>query len=190
MNKRKWIAAGVFVFLVAIFLFFNWQYPYSFISVKKSIEFTPDIKMAEGVTMDLQSLHHFYAKNPAESEDLTANRTEYILDIFDEEGLSSKKTVKMDDRQMTDYLTFNQRARTLLLELAFREKYTKETKEYLKMAVENNIEIETALLKVKNDPTITRGRAESYLHEAYMMMQNQVDYYQSFYESYIRAGKN
>ncbi|RDI45587.1 hypothetical protein [Falsibacillus pallidus] len=189
MNKGKWTAAGITLFLLAFFLFLNWQYPYSFISVKKSIRFQPDPKVAEEYKTDFQSFRQHYYSNSVELASLTDNRTEFVLNAFDQKWLMSSEPVTMDSMKLNDILTEVQDARTLIMELAFRETYPQETKEYLKIALENSIEMESYLLMVKNNPSITRERSNSMFHQMHMMFQNELKMYESFYESYQQSYK-
>ncbi|WP_422122387.1 hypothetical protein DHX103_11310 [Planococcus sp. X10-3] len=159
-KKTKKIILSLAGTAVLFLLLMTWFYPYSAFGISKSYSFTPDPVVVDGYEEDLNEFKSSYEKDFAEMEaasavDLTIDRTQYVLPLFEQDWLLSKEPVSwsMDD---LDYLILEVRsARTTLLELSAAEDYAKEHRQNLVDSIESLLWLEEQIEEIKT------GKAES-----------------------------
>ncbi|WP_017382051.1 hypothetical protein [Paenisporosarcina sp. TG-14] len=159
-NKTKKIIislVGLFVFFILIM---TWFYPYSVFSIHKSYSFTPDPVVVDGYVKDLNEFKSSYEKDLEELRtdstiDLTTDRTQYLLPLFEQDWLLSKEPVKLSMDDLDNILLQVKNARKTLLKLLANEDYKKEQRRYLVDSIRNILSLEEEIVDIKT------GKAES-----------------------------
>lgn len=105
-------------------------YPYSFFSAQKTISYNSDDTVIQKYLNDLITFGKVNKENA--QDDLLKTRTTYVLQMYEQNWLTSEKAIKIHYRDLDTILTEVKNTRYLLLELAFLEGYSQEGKEYLK----------------------------------------------------------
>lgn len=159
-HKVKRIIISVIGLLVFSVLIMTWFYPYSFISVYKSYSFTSDPVVVDEYMMDLNKFKSSYERDldeqtPGNIYDLTIDSTQYLISLFEQDWLVSKKPVKMSIKDLDNILFAVKNARKALLRLIAKENYTQVQRQYLVDSIESLLSLEEEIINIKT------GRAES-----------------------------
>lgn len=153
-------AKKIFILLIIAFGLFvmggTWFYPYSSISIKKSISFNADNIVVKEYLKDLNEFKKNYNMNRQNKDDITTDRTQYILQMYEQNWLISERPVKMEYQDLDTILIEVKETRRNLMDLAFKENYSEFTKDYLKYTIENCLAIEESIMELKNSQTHSR----------------------------------
>ncbi|QDP41606.1 hypothetical protein [Radiobacillus deserti] len=159
-KRRKIIivVVGIWVFSVLIITL---VYPYSFVSVHKSYTFTPDPVVVEQYVNDLEEFKSSYKKDLDEltrpsNDDVTMDRTQFLLPLFAQDWLVSKQPVKMSVDDLETILFEVKNARNSLLELMAKKDYTQEQRQYLVDSIDHLLSLEEEIDRIKNGGFVSR----------------------------------
>ncbi len=150
----KRIIIGVVGLFIISFVIMTWFYPYSFVSVYKSYAFKPDPIVVDQYVNDLEEFKSSYQEDLDElttesNYDLTIDRTQYLLPLFEQDWLVSKVPVKMSIDDLGEILFEVKNARKILLELIANEDYTQEQRHYLVNSIESLLSLEEEIVDIK-----------------------------------------
>lgn len=140
--------------LVLFFTITTWFYPYSSLSLHRSISYSPDPYLVEGYTEKMNGLSKKYAEGSG--DDLTMDRLQYILQMYDQEWLLSEKAVVMTEEDLENVAFDVKEARNELIDLSFEEPYSADVKKQLRLSIENCLAIEESLEALKDTDFLNR----------------------------------
>ena len=83
-------------------------------------------------------------------KDLVNERTDYIIQLYEQNWLTSEKNVTIYHYDLDTMLNQVESTRYWLLELAFVDGYTQEAKEYLKLNIEQCMDLESKIIALQN----------------------------------------
>ena len=175
----------VFIYVGVLFLLgLNWFYHFSFISINKSISYNADNMVVKQYQKDLKDFKNSYNKvlNKAPKDNLTIQRTQYIIQMYDQPWLTSTKPTQMKYQELDTILFEVKEARRILTELAIQETYSKDAKGFLKLTLENCSLIEENLEEILDSKSHSRSNLNSQLHILHMSFMSNFDIFKSFYE--------
>lgn len=159
-NKTK----KIFISLIGLFIIFilvmTWFYPFSMFSIYKNYPFTPDPVVVDQYVRDLNEFKISYEKKLEESTaekyiDLTIDRTQYLLPLFEQDWLVSKEPVKISMDDLSSILFEVKNIRNSLFELLAKEDYPEEQRQYLVNSIKSILRLEEDIVDIKT------GKAES-----------------------------
>ncbi|MRH42589.1 hypothetical protein GH741_07815 [Aquibacillus halophilus] len=155
-NTVKKIVIGLVGLFVIVILIMTWFYPYSIFSISKSYSFTPDSVVADEYLKDLNEFKNTYEKDLEElttdrNIDLTTDRTQYLLPLYEQDWLVSTEPLKMSMEDLDEILFEVKNNRKILLELLGREDYTKEHRQYLINNLESLLSLEEEIIDIKTE---------------------------------------
>ncbi|WP_397538552.1 hypothetical protein [Rummeliibacillus pycnus] len=163
----------------------NWFYPYSFLSFNKSVTHDEGNSVVQQYLQDLSDFKSIYIIEP--ESDITTDRIQYILQMYEQKWLISKKPVNMKFNELDIILIKVRENREILLDLAFRENYSPMAKQYLKESIQFCFELEEKIQELKNsyfNSRITLKRQYRNLHGEFI---SSFDMFVSFYKAYKDA---
>ena len=133
---------------------------------------------------DLKDFKNSYNKvlNKAPKDNLTIQRTQYIIQMYDQPWLTSTKPIQMKYQELDTILFEVKEARRILTELAIQETYSKDAKGFLKLTLENCSLIEENLEEILDSKSHSRSNLNSQLHILHMSFMSNFDIFKSFYE--------
>lgn len=162
----------------------TWFYPYSSFSITKAISYNAGNIEVKEYRKDLNNFKKIYDNNRKSKDDLTIDRTQYILQMYEQEWLLNKGPVKMQYEDLDLILIDTKNARENLMDLVFREDYSIYTKDYLRFTIEHCLAIEESIQRLKNSKAHSRktlNRQYSNLQEDF---RSNFDNFVSFYMEY------
>lgn len=178
----------IFILLIIAFGLFviggTWFYPYSSFSIKKSISFNADNIVVKDYLKDLNDFKKIYNMNKQNKDDITNDRTQYILQMYEQNWLISKKPVRMEYQDLDTILIEVKETRRNLMDLAFKETYSEFTKSYLKYTIEDCLEIEESIMKLKTSQTHSRKTLNLQYRNLQNDFKSNLDIFVSFYREY------
>ncbi|MFC5591417.1 hypothetical protein ACFPRA_21250 [Sporosarcina soli] len=179
MKRKTMFQLGGGVILVIIL---SWVFPYAFFSVDKSVTYKPDAIFVEQYQQDLQS---FKTNEEIGSTDhLIFNRTAYIMDMFEQDWLLNENGTSMRKADLEEILVQVKNKREHLIELAFHETYSTETKEYLKDTLRHCLALEESIVELKNAKYSSRASLKRRYHNLHMSFVDTFDRYKYFYNEF------
>ncbi|QQZ09076.1 hypothetical protein [Heyndrickxia vini] len=182
-KKVIWVSSLIVFFIVLFLICINWYFPYSPISFTKSISYDADNIVVKAYKKELNDFKNIY--NSKKKNTLTDDRTQYVLPMFEQQWLVSGKPVKIKESdQLNTMLNEVKETKDILIELAFREKYSQETKEYLKMALVTCLSLENEIVELKNSKFHSRSTLNRQIRNLHMSFIRSFDMFTTFYKEY------
>jgi len=167
----------------------TWFYPYSPFSVKKSYAYHPDRVLYSGKSYEaiLSEFKESYQKDlnadiDNEYPNLTINRTQYVLPIFEQDWLMSKDSIPFDALKLDKMLLDVKQVREVLLELVVQVDYTSEEKGYLVNNIKTLLSLEDRITQLKNENYLSRWELKIQFHNLYEEFMRNFDLFVTFYE--------
>ncbi|MFC9542139.1 hypothetical protein ACFTQ7_20015 [Lysinibacillus sp. NPDC056959] len=167
----------------------TWFYPYSPFSVKKSYVYHPDKVLDDGKSYEaiLSEFKESYQKDlnadiDNENPNLTINRTQYVLPIFEQDWLMSKDSIPFEAMKLDKMLLDVKQVREVLLELVVKEDYTSEERDYLVKNIKTLLSLEDSITQLKNDKYLSRRELKIQFHNLYVEFIHNFDLFVTFYE--------
>ncbi|MEQ6353710.1 hypothetical protein ABNX05_03705 [Lysinibacillus sp. M3] len=167
----------------------TWFYPYSSFSVKKSYAYHPDRVLYSGKSYEaiLSEFKESYQKDlnadiDNEYPNLTINRTQYVLPIFEQDWLMSKDSIPFDAMKLDKMLLDVKQVREVLLELVVQVNYTSEERDYLVNNIKTLLSLEDNITQLKNDKYLSRQELKIQFHNLYVEYIHNFDLFVTFYE--------
>ncbi|MBO0589630.1 hypothetical protein [Sporosarcina sp. E16_8] len=166
-RKKSFVLVGVAVFFL---LFMTWLFPFSPISIYKSYTYKPvkvlyindksyeDIlnEFKESYEKELSKEFKNTRNTSHNSINLTIDRTQYILPIFEQDWLVSTKPVTIDKNKVDQMLRDVIQSRNTLLMLVAQENYTSEERVYLVDIINSILRLEEEIRYVKDGKYFSR----------------------------------
>ncbi|PAV28604.1 hypothetical protein CIL05_15005 [Virgibacillus profundi] len=186
-NTTKRIMTGFLVSIVIFILIMTWFYPYSFFSVHKSYSYTPDPVIVDGYINDLTEFKSSYEKaleglTTDKTIDLTIDRTQYVLPLFEQEWLISKDPVNMKKEDLSNILFEVKNTRNTLLNLVARGDYSSEQRQYLVDSIESLLLLEESIAEIKSGKAESRRTLKTQFHNVYGDFIGNFMMFEIFYE--------
>ncbi|KOP80243.1 hypothetical protein AMS59_02270 [Lysinibacillus sp. FJAT-14745] len=167
----------------------TWFYPYSPFSVKKSYEYHPGKVLYGGKSYEaiLNEFKESYNKDLKADLDnkypnLTINRTQYVLPIFEQDWLISKDSIPFDVMKLDRMLLDVKQVREVLLELVVQADYTSEERGYLVNNIETLLSLEDSITQLKNENYLSRRELKIQFHNLCEEFKHNFDLFVTFYE--------
>ncbi|WP_283152771.1 hypothetical protein [Guptibacillus hwajinpoensis] len=157
-RKTKLTILSLIGALVLFFAIITWFYPYSSLSLHRSISYSPDPYLVEDYTEKMNGLSKKYAEGSG--DDPTMDRLQYILQMYDQEWLMSEKAVVMTKEDLDNVAFDVKEARNVLIDLSFEETYSADVKKQLRLSIENCLAIEESVEELKDANLLTRDLAQ------------------------------
>lgn len=184
MKKIVISLVGLFVFFI---LTMTWFYPYSLMSIHKSYTFKPDPVVVDQYTKDLNEFKSSYEKDLEEQDeevdiDLTIDRTQYMIPLFEQDWLISKEPVKISVEDLGNILFEVKNARKTLLGLLAQEDYTQNQKQDLIISIEGLLSLEEDIMEIQNAKAESRKTLKIQMNNLRGSFINNFMRYENFYE--------
>lgn len=177
-KKYRWVIVGIISFIVIIVSLITWFYPYSILSVNKSITYEPEKVLSNGksyheILKDFQKSVELDYESDSENEypNLTIIRTQNVLHIFEQDWLIRNDPVSFNREKLDRMFGDVTRAREILLNHVAEADYSSQERKYIIDNVINNLLLmEDTITALKNDPHVTRKELNFWLdilHSSY-----------------------
>ena len=167
----------------------TWFYPYSPFSVKKSYVYHPDKVLYSSKSYEaiLSEFRESYQKDlnadiDNEYPNLTINRTQYVLPIFEQDWLMSKDSIPFDAMKLDKMFLDVKQVREVLLELVVQVDYTSEERDYLVNNIKTLLSLEDSITQLKNENYMSRQELKNQFHNLYVQYIHNFDIFVTFYE--------
>lgn len=159
-EKIGWIIGGFIACSVSFISITTWLYPYSPFSVNKSYIYQRDKvlfndKSYKEILYDFKNAYEKDLNN--EYLNLTVNRTQYVLPIFEQDWLISEDSVSIDAKQLDMMLWEVKQVREVLLNLVVEEDYASEQRDYLMNIIKKLLSLEESIIDLKNENYVSRS---------------------------------
>lgn len=186
-KKTKKIILSLAGVAVLFLLFMTWFYPYSVFSITKSYSFTPDPVVIDGYEEDLNEFKSSFEEDLAEMEeadpiDLTTERTQYVLPLFEQDWLLSKEPVNFSLDDLDHILLEVRGARITLLELSAAEDYAKESRQNLVDSIQSLLWLEEQIEEIKTGKAQSRKTLDIQFRNLHTSFLNNFMMFSIFYE--------
>lgn len=173
-TKRKRIIWSITGLIIVFIVVMTWFFPYSPFSVYKSYPYEPDEILFNGKTYEtiLNEFKDSYEKElkadlENEYSNLTIDRTQYILPIFEQDWLMNNGSVAINKMKLGTMLMEVKQARELLLSLIIQVDYTSEERGYLVDLINHFYVIEENINELKKEDYISRRGINRQLDNLY-----------------------
>lgn len=183
MNHKRRLLIGVGSLVIVAVLFVNWKYPFSYISLNQSINYQTDKKLVQKYETSIERLEKL--SSSSSSSKLIKNRTQYILDNFNQKLFTDADGVRIKRAELEQLLADVQEIRNLLIELAFREDYSDLGDSYLQNAIQQSINLEYKILNLISNRFYSKRQIEISIHNIQEEFRSTLGLYNSFFEEYI-----
>ena len=186
-KKTKKIILSLTGLAVVFLLFMTWFYPYSVFGISKSYSYTPDTVVVEGYEEDLNAFKSSFEEDLAEmgtadQVDLTTDRTQYVLPLFEQDWLLSKEPVNFGMNDLDTILIEVENARTTLLDLSVSEDYTNEQRLYLVDSIKSLLWLEEEIGEIKTGKAESRKTLDIQFRNLHSSFLNNFMMFRIFYE--------
>ncbi|SDK36785.1 hypothetical protein [Sediminibacillus albus] len=183
----KRIIVGAVSFIVIFILAMTWFYPYSIFSLHKTYNYQPDPVMVDGYLKDVKEFKETFAKDLEEMEserpvDLTVERTQYVLPLFEQDWLISKDKLKMGKEDLDYMLSEVKSIRDTLLSMVEQGDYSKEQRGYLVLSIESLLSLEESIVDFQSSSFGSRKTLRIQFHNLHVAFMNNFMMFTTFYE--------
>ncbi|MCF6138812.1 hypothetical protein [Pseudalkalibacillus berkeleyi] len=194
MTKRKKILIPTIILITTFIILINWFYPYSALSMTKSIPFTPNSIVVEHYKEELTTFKKKYEEQVQSDDDVNVNRTtdriQYLLQMFEQDWLLKKESTKMTKSKLETIHFEVKEAKQILIELAFKESYDQDSKTLLRTLLESTLYIEENILYIINSDNHSRAESKNLLGNLHMSFVANFDHLTTFYDRYLEHDQN
>ncbi|GIN39300.1 hypothetical protein [Heyndrickxia oleronia] len=180
---------GVFVLIILFIFIMTWCYPYSPFSVKKNYAFQPYKVLHNGKTFreifkDFKGSYENDLKDDLNNKvpNLTIDRTQYVLPIFEQDWLVSKNSISIDKMKLDTMLFEVKQVRGILLSLLVQVDYTSEQRGYLVNNIKDLLLLEEDITYLKNGSYLSRNELNRRLRNLAAEFTKNFDSFVTFYE--------
>lgn len=191
-KKYNWIIGGFVISIIVVISIITWFYPYSPLSVNQSYAYQP-----KKVSFNGESYHEILSdfKESYEKDlnadlinnhpNLTINRTQFILPIFEQDWLISNDSVSINDEKLETVLFEVIQVREVLLSLVGQAEYTREQRVYLIDFIRNILSLEDSIVALKNENYLTRNELNRQIDNLYNEFTSNFRSFVAFYNGTI-----
>ncbi|MDH5160558.1 hypothetical protein [Heyndrickxia oleronia] len=190
--KGKRIIGGIGGLSVLILLFIfimTLCYPYSTFSVKKKYVYQPNKVLHNGKTFreifnDFKGSYENDLKADLNNKvpNLTIDRTQYVLPIFEQDWLVSKDSIPIDKMKLDTMLFEVKQVRGIFLSLLAQVDYTSEQRGYLVNNIKDLLLLEENIIQLKNGSYLSRGELKRGFRNLSTEFTKNFDSFVTFYE--------
>lgn len=188
-TKRKRITYSIAGLIIIFIVVMTWFFPYSPFSIHKSYSYQPAEVLYNGKTYEtiLNEFKDSYEKDlktdlENDYSNLTIDRTQYILPIFEQDWLMNNGSVAIDKMKLENILWEVKEARELLLSLIVQVDYTSEERGYLVDLINHFYLLEENINELEKGGYISRKGIKRQLDNLYGELTFTFDFYVTFYE--------
>ncbi|MBN8209056.1 hypothetical protein JI666_09900 [Bacillus sp. NTK071] len=181
-SKLNVIALSIVGMIILFFFGISWFYPYSELSLNKSLTYHADPYLVEDYVQQLNDLTNNFES--VSSEDMTNDHLQYLLQMYDQEWMMSEESAKMNQADIDQIALDVKEARNLLLTLAFEETYSPNVISQLKYVIENCLAIEESVYDLRDSETHSRDTLQTQYHNLHGTFENSLRMLLTFYERY------
>lgn len=177
---------GIIIIPVAIILAMagiSWVFPYSILSLNKSITYNQDNVVVDQYLESLQSFKEIYETKQGD-KDLTTDRLQYMMEFYQSSSLTTRDTVKVSQQDLDITLFELKQITETLMDLAFSEDYDNETKEYLKLTLKSCLSLEEEIESLINPTFDSRKVIKTRISNLHGGLMANFNYLVTFYEQY------
>ncbi|MGC4379412.1 hypothetical protein WD019_21265 [Fictibacillus sp. Mic-4] len=180
MKKILWVLTPVLVILFGV----GWIFPYSFLSMNKSILYKPDKVFVNDYIKELRDLESDY--NFKKSSNPTISTISEVDKMLNEKWLTQKKSIKISKTDINREISQikNVKNDLVLLERNNKANYKKETLNYLYLLIDDCDSIADQYSKIKNSNLKTRFTIQREFGNLHMTYSEYLKKTRSFLESY------
>ncbi|MBH0155160.1 hypothetical protein IHV10_02210 [Fictibacillus sp. 5RED26] len=193
--KKKRIRWTLFGFALLLLLI-NWVFPFSPLSLKKSIRYGGDQILVDDYRSELKTFKMEYEtrlKQQRKDEfikDLTTNDVEYLLQMYELPWLVNKDSITITKKTLTDMEFEVKEAKETLINLAFQEEYSESTKEYLHSLLTQTLSLEKEIDELKHHSSLhPRSMIDLQLRNLHVHFISNFRMLSTFYQEHLRSKK-
>ncbi|MGP4079017.1 hypothetical protein ACTWQL_03815 [Pseudalkalibacillus sp. R45] len=185
-KTTKKILIRLLIVCTIIIAAISWFFPFSQLSIYKSFSYNPDPVVVEQYKDDLNRFKNTYNKNSRNQKDLTNERIQYIIEMYEDDSFLSDEGSKITKHSLASLLLELKETRKILIELAFEESYEKNTEDYLRLLLENTIVLEENIKDIINSNGNSRFTLERQYSNLNMGLNRNLKFLESFYNEYAK----
>lgn len=174
MSKRVRIGLIVVLCLVAI----KWIFPFSFLSVYKSVTFKQDLVYIKNYQNELQEFKKDHEQ--IEVWDRIRAHTEYVLDFYEMDLMAAEK-VKITKRDLNEMLDQVKNIRNTLIHISFSEELSEESRMYLEQSIYECFFIEDSIREMLKPNMYTWFQVKTLIGNLQGRLGMGLDIYSHFY---------
>lgn len=180
MSKLTRIFILISIVVIVFIAVMTWFYPYSVFSVYKNYSYTSDPVVTEDYVQDLNDFKSSYQTDS--KEDITSNRTQYIVPAFEQDWLVNSDSVDMNADRLDTILFEIEQVKDDLFDLITQEDYSREEREFLMLSIKNILITEEQLIDLKYEKNDNRNAINRKVRNMHMSYVNSFKSFVSFYE--------
>lgn len=174
---KRFILALVCLIIISIL---TWIFPFSYISVYKSSNYTADSFEVDAYSKKLNEFKESFDENS--TDDVTTKFTLAILPMFEGTWLVNKGTVKMSYDELDSIFHTVSHTKNNLQTLGLEETYTEEQRLYLVDIIDNLDSLEETIESIMNEKWETRSTLNIEFRNLHNAFFNSFNVFISFYE--------
>ncbi|MED1865225.1 hypothetical protein P4V41_17295 [Fictibacillus nanhaiensis] len=190
-KKRFWFILLGFVLL---FLLINYFFPFSPLSIKKSIRYSGDQVLIDVYRSELKAFKLEYEpllnqqrKNEL-IQDRTTNDVEYLLQMYELPWLVDKDSITITQKLLTDMDFEVNEAKDILINLTFQEEYSKSTKGYMQSLLTQTLSLEREIDQLKHHSSLhPRSTIDRQLRNLHVHFISNFKMLSTFYKEHLRS---
>lgn len=185
MDRKKKFSVYIYISIILLVCFssITWFYPYSILSVQKSVSYNPDNIVIQNYITEVKKFRKIYEEN--NQNDLVNNKTARILQFYEQNWLLREKPIKIHYQDLDLILSETKEVRNILIELTLFEGYSQEAKEYLKLNIQQYLAIEEGLIELKKSKIHSRSTLIRQFKNLNSDIIESLDIYTYFYNDYL-----
>ncbi|MDN4606390.1 hypothetical protein [Sporosarcina highlanderae] len=179
MKKKFLIMSSIalFIFLMTVL------FPHSPLSAYQSVGFDADLPYLQDYKKKLHEFKQVHDGNTVKEWNRVNYDTDLILDLYGMDFMTSAR-VKVGKGDLNWMLVDVRMLRDRLLDIAFQEKHSSESRKYLEASVRKILKAEEDILWLKDQPFYSRFLLIKHLKNIQEDIKMSFDMYKHFYEAY------
>ncbi|WP_349409688.1 hypothetical protein [Pseudalkalibacillus sp. SCS-8] len=188
--KKKFFILFILIF-VTIFIGNNLIYPYSYFSFVKSFSYDANNKVVDQYKGKLTQFKSEYediynSLNGTKKMDLTTDRIQYILRLYDQPSFISKEPTTISIEDLDTLLFRVEEIRELVIELSFQENYSISNKRRLQILLESTIGIEEKIEELKKPTFYSRETLSTKYKDIHVSVMLHFNHLTIFFREYTK----
>ncbi|MGA4721017.1 hypothetical protein [Fictibacillus nanhaiensis] len=194
MKKKS--ALKIFLGFILLFLLINWVFPYSPLTINKSISYDGDQVLIDEYKSELKAFKLEYESrlNQQRKEelikDLTTNDVEYLLQMYELPWLVDKDSITITQKTLTDMEFEVNESIDILINLAFQEKYSESTKDYMQNLLTQTLNLGKEIDKLKYHSSLhSRSTIDRQIRNLHVHFISNFRMLSTFYKEHLRSIK-
>jgi hypothetical protein len=196
VGMKKKSALKIFLGFILLFLLINWVFPYSPLTINKSISYDGDQVLIDEYKSELKAFKLEYESrlNQQRKEelikDLTTNDVEYLLQMYELPWLVDKDSITITQKTLTDMEFEVNESIDILINLAFQEKYSESTKDYMQNLLTQTLNLGKEIDKLKYHSSLhSRSTIDRQIRNLHVHFISNFRMLSTFYKEHLRSIK-